>query len=246
MSEKLNTNPENVQEAGGNSGWENLSEIPFKGAEQIDKKQANRKEYLDILVEIGNGMQAENIIGENGVNLVAEEVNGDKTKYESHFGEMQTAAKIIDAEMIRRKSESAYYDLATKLASLPEDALEERNAIATARDSAQERMHAAYNLAQEELRKAYPDLNDIEASKKFFGYESWAINPLKLSTVSGGENDGKVYNTNHNEVSSERRPDNPKRVEMINKAIEIRSNMHGAAYSDDISNEVGVFRRGNI
>ncbi|MBR2588738.1 hypothetical protein IKE84_00075 [Candidatus Saccharibacteria bacterium] len=246
MSEKLNNSPENVQEASGKSDWDNLSEVPFRGAEQIDKKQADRKEYLDILVEVGDGMQAENVIGENGVNLVAEEVDGDKAKYESHFGEMQTAAKIIDAEMIRRKSESAYYDLATKLASLPEDALEERNAITATRDSAKERMQAAHNLAQEELRKAYPDLNDREASKKFFGYESWAINPLELSSVSGGENDGKVYDTNHKEVSSERKPDNQERVEMINKAIEIRSNMHGAVYSDNISDEVGVFKRGEI
>ena len=31
MSEKLNSNPENAQEAGSNSGWENLSEVPFAG-----------------------------------------------------------------------------------------------------------------------------------------------------------------------------------------------------------------------
>lgn len=75
-------------------------------------------------------------------------------------------------------------------------------------------MQVAHNLAQEELRKAYPDLNDREASKKFFGYESWAINPLELSSVPSGENDGKVYDANHKEVSSER-----KQLELIHPLL---------------------------
>ncbi len=44
MSEKLNNNPENVQEAGSNNGWESLSEVPFVGnssqVENVDKARA--------------------------------------------------------------------------------------------------------------------------------------------------------------------------------------------------------------
>lgn len=242
MSEKLNTNPEDVSKNSSNNKWDSLAEVPFKNSEQIDKKQAERKEYLDILATVGNGLRADSKAGENSVGLVIEAVDGDKSAYEGHLDEMQMAAKIIDAEMISRKSESAYYDLATKLGSLPEGESEERNALTFARDSALKRMQEAHNLAQEELRKAYPDLDDRAASKKFFGYESWGIDKSVLSSSTNGE----TFDANGKEVSSENKPDDPERVAMINKAIEIRSNTHGKAYSDHIQSEIGVFRRGEV
>lgn len=241
MGEKLNTNPENATSDGGSNNWESLSEVPFNGGEQVDKKQADRKEYLDILATVGNGLKTDSNIGENSVSLVVEAVDGDTSVYEGHLDEMQTAAKIIDAEMIRRQSETAYYELATKLGAIPEDS-EERESLTSAKDAAEKRMHDAHNLAQNELRKAYPDLDDKAASKKFFGYESWGLNQTELSSSTSGD----TFDADGKKVSSEHKPDDPERLALINKAIEIRSNAHGKAYSDHIQSEIGVFRRGEI
>ena len=64
MSEKLNTNPEDMSKNSGSNEWDSLSEVPFKNSEQIDKKQAERKEYLDILATVGNGLRADSKAGE--------------------------------------------------------------------------------------------------------------------------------------------------------------------------------------
>lgn len=247
MSEELKISPENGQEPVDNNEWENLGkEVPFNG-ERLEQKQADRKEYLDILAEVGSGMEPENNLGDNSIKVVIEAAGEDAAnKYKNQLGEMQAAAKIIDAEMIRRKSEAAYDDFVIKLGKLLGEDSEYRERLTAARDAAWTRAQTAHNFAKEELRKAYPNLSDKEASKEFFGYESWAVSPQELSVAAGGENDGKMYDGDHNEISSKKNPDNPERTQIIDRAIELRSNAHGAAYSDQLIDEVGIFHEGAV
>ena len=235
MSEMLN-NTERVEENNANS-WDSVSEVPFAGGEQAGEKPSAEKEYLDIVENISSDLEGDQNLGENSINVLVESV-GDS--HQENLGKMQRAAKILDAEMIRRKSESAYYDAALKLAKIPEGEQERREMFTSARESALERMNAAHTFALEELRKAYPDLSDKEASEKFFGYESWAVNPSELSTNA---TNGETFDAENNKLTTEKAPANPDRVALINKAVELRSNMHGPAYSENIQDEIGIFRK---
>lgn len=244
MNEQLRNNHENNADNGGQeTGWEKLSKVPFTGAESLNKKQENRKEYLNTLLEVSDGINAEPITdAEHSLNLVIEAIGKDGDKYKDNLDGMQKAAKIIDAEMLRRRYEDAYYGLSFRLGEMPEDD-KNKQALIDSRDSAQRHMQEAYTLAKNELQKAFPGLDVREASKKFFGFESWGVNPSELTSSLI---DGKMYDADQNEISSERNPNNPDRVEKINKAIEIRSNLHGAVYSDEITSEAGVFRKGEV
>ncbi|MBR3177249.1 hypothetical protein IKF27_00380 [Candidatus Saccharibacteria bacterium] len=242
MSETLK-NTERVEEDNSNS-WDAISEVPFAG-EHLEKKQVARKEYLDILSEVGADLESANL-GENSIEVVIDAAGTDGEKYKDEAGKLQRAANILDAEMMRRKMEKAYYSFALELGKTPEEEAEKREQLTNARNSALEKMQAAHNFAQAELRQAYPELSDREAGKEFFGYESWAIKPSELSTVNGGENDGKTFDAEGVEVSSERNPSNKERFDKINKAIELRSEMHSSSYSDNLPSEIGIFRSGEV
>ena len=233
MSEILRTDDEQTKNG---SEWDILREDTENKAEK-----PARVEYLDIIEDLSDGITGEEELGVYSI----EKMFGpeDEEKYASKSHEMQRAATIIDAEIIRRNSETALQNAIIELGKTPEDETEKREMLLSAREAAEERMHDAYVVAKRELRKAYPGVSDKEASKEFFGYESWAIEPDELSA---SVTNNKSYDKDGEEISTESNPDDAARVEEINRAIELRSAMHGPVYSDYLPSEVGIFQDSQI
>ena len=214
---------------------ENINQNINQAPEQIDnewdilREKPASEEYLDILEELSSGVKGDEELGSHSIGVMIESAK-DAANYEAHAHEMQRAAKIIDAEMIRRDSEKELKDATLELNNTPEGEREKREQLIAERDSAEERMNNAYAVARRELSEAYPDISTKEASRKFFGYESWATDPSGEQTIV------------QEGISTEQNPDDPERMEKINKAIELRSELHGPAYSDYLPEEIGVFK----
>ncbi|MBQ8984475.1 hypothetical protein IJ098_01285 [Candidatus Saccharibacteria bacterium] len=114
MSEKLNNNPENVQEASSNSGWENLSEVPFKGnsnqVENIDKARA--------MAEASN----ENMTVAARANNVAENATSDFQKhYAERHAEIQQGFADAKAERAAKEFDATQNTETPDTSELVED-----------------------------------------------------------------------------------------------------------------------------
>lgn len=237
MSEKLNTNPENKQPNHEQSPWDTLEqEVPFAGESAYEKRIAKRKEYLDLILKLSDGI---NIPSEpTHENTIKDAFNriDDASKYEKHADTMQITAEIVDTAMLRDEYENREFQYRTSTS------LNHKEKISGAEHYRQKSLEAQ-QLGLEKLRRIFPGLDDRKASEKFFGYESWAINPIELtSSVSTiPETDERTFDAQRQEVTSEQRPANPERAKMIKRAIELRQDLHSPAWTSEPIGEIGQF-----
>ena len=173
MSEKLNTNPENVQEAGGNSGWEDLSEVPFAGnssqVENVDKARA--------MAEAAN----ENMTVAAKANNVAENATSD---FQKHFterhAEMQQGFADAKAEQAAKEYDAAQNAETPDTSELVKD-IDKARAMAEATNEnmtvAAKANEVAKNTTSEfqkhnaertaEMQKSFADVKAEQAAKEY-------------------------------------------------------------------------------
>lgn len=250
MAEKLNTNPENIQEQQEQNAWDTMGdEVSFAG-ERIEKLEAKKKEYLDIVFDLSEGLSVPLDHEEKyGIERTFRGVD-DSSKYEERVGQMQIAAELIDAAMLREIYSRGETDHLVMATEFPKETEEYQSHIKSARICGKASLEAQ-QIGVEKLHEAYPGIDEKEASKRFFGYESWAINPYEITTVASTPDHnevGKKFDAQHREISSERRPANPERAEKVAHAIKLREELWRGfsgvmVMSDEVASNIGNFWR---
>ncbi len=173
MSEKLNSNPENVQENGGGSGWESLSEVPFAGnnsqVENVNKARA--------MAEAAN----ENMTVVARANNVAENATSD---FQKHFAERhaemqqgfadtkaeQTAKEYDATQNAETPDTSELVDDIDKARAMAEAANENMTVAARANEVAKNatsefQRHSAERTA--EMQRGFADTKAEQAAKEY-------------------------------------------------------------------------------